>query len=342
MLKPTGAGATSVGIPDFGAFVISLDFELHWGVRDWVSKESAYWQKNLLGVREAIPRMLQVFDEFQVAATWATVGLLFAASRDERERFLPAIKPAYPNPALSADVVPVGVDESDDPAHYAAGLIRQIHQTPRQEIASHTFSHYYCMEAGQDRQTFEADLQSAIAIAEKDGIRLESIVFPRNQHNPVYEDLLLKYGFRSYRGNQNAWMYRAATDSETNLLKRGGRLLNTYMNVAGFQTTRWEDVRQESGICNIPASLFLKPYAPGWKYLERLHRRRIAESLRRAALSKEIFHLWWHPHNFGAYLDENIRFLRTVLQIFANYREQWELRSLSMREVASLVAEGGG
>ena len=71
--------------PGFGALVISLDFELHWGVRDKRPVDGPY-RENLLGAREAIPRMLDLFEEFGVAATWATVGFLFAKNRDGTRR----------------------------------------------------------------------------------------------------------------------------------------------------------------------------------------------------------------------------------------------------------------
>ena len=58
-----------------GIFTISLDFELHWGVHD--QRPLAAYARNLLGAREAIPRMLELFDA--IALTWATVGLLFCA-----------------------------------------------------------------------------------------------------------------------------------------------------------------------------------------------------------------------------------------------------------------------
>ena len=85
--------------PDFGALVISLDFELHWGVRDKCAPDGPY-RENLLGARKAIPRILDLFEEFDVAATWATVGFLFAESRREREEFSPAVRPQYADQRL--------------------------------------------------------------------------------------------------------------------------------------------------------------------------------------------------------------------------------------------------
>jgi len=51
-----------------GALVISLDFELHWGVRDRLSAEGPY-RANLLGARAAVPRMLALFEKYGVAVT---------------------------------------------------------------------------------------------------------------------------------------------------------------------------------------------------------------------------------------------------------------------------------
>ena len=322
--------------PDFGACVISLDVELHWGVVDLVSVGDSYYY-NLLGVRKAVPQILQVFDEFGIAATWAVVGFLFAGSKQELEQYLPATRPKYANSKLSTYHQSIGETVREDPVHYAPDLIQRIRQTPRQEIGSHTFSHYYCLEEGQNRETFASDVQSAVAIANAQNITLTSMVFPRNQNNPAYEDILLQAGITAYRGNPRAWMYRAAVDSETNAIKRGLRLFDSYLNLTGFHTTKWEHIRQANGLCNIPASFFVRAYSPAWKPLERLRLRRLERSIAHAAKDREIIHLWWHPHNFGRHIAENIAMLKHILRIIAHYQARYGLRSLSMAEVAAFV-----
>ena len=144
--------STNQNAPAFGALVISLDFELHWGVRDKRPVDGPY-RENLLGAREAIPRMLDLFEEFGVAATWATVGFLFAKNRREREEFSPSIRPQYKNPKLDAYAETTGDNEDDDPIHYASSLIARIAKTPKQEIATHTFSHYYCQESRRNARS---------------------------------------------------------------------------------------------------------------------------------------------------------------------------------------------
>src|SRR5579871_266772 len=119
-------------IPPFGALVISLDFELHWGVRDKRSIDGSYREK-LLGARQAIPQILDLFEEFGVGATWATVGFLFARNRRERDEFLPLIRPQYKYDKLDAYSEPTGDNEDDDPLHYAPSLVARIAKTPKQE-----------------------------------------------------------------------------------------------------------------------------------------------------------------------------------------------------------------
>jgi hypothetical protein len=54
-----------------------------------------------------------------------------------------------------------------------------------------------------------------------------------------------------------------------------------------------------------------------------------------------MFHLWWHPHNFGVNLRQNLAMLTTVLDHFASLSKRHGMESLSMGEVASLVKSDG-
>ncbi len=321
--------------PDFGALVISLDFELQWGVRDTVGATHPY-RRNIAGVWESLPRVLALFEEFGVAATWATVGFLFARSREELERFSPRVRPRYANAALWPYDEPIGESEADDPYHYAPSLIEAVRRTPRQEIATHTFSHYYCQEPGDELEAFAADLDSAIRIAAQHGITLRSIVFPRNYYNPAYEELLLNAGITSYRGKQRASMYW-----KDGLPQRAGRLLDSFLNLTGAHTTPWDRIRQENGMCNVPASFFLRPYSRALGLAEPLRLRRICGALERAARAREIVHLWWHPHNFGVDVEENLAMLRSILLRFDGLRREHGMRSLTMCEVADAVNAAG-
>jgi peptidoglycan/xylan/chitin deacetylase (PgdA/CDA1 family) len=324
-----------------GALVISLDFEFHWGVRDRRSAQGSY-AASLLGARTVIPRILELFEEFEVAATWATVGFLFASSRAEVERHSPALRPAYRKAELVPYLEWIGANEQADPMHLGASLVRRIRGGARQEIATHTFSHYCCGEEGQDRQTFRADLDAARSIAAHSGIELRSIVFPRNQHNPAYDDILKDAGIRAYRGNPPSRLWRFDDSEGSNRTwKRGGRLADAYLGGRGG-TVPWGEVMQPCGLSDVRASAMLRSYRPRLRHLEPLRLGRVLRSLRFAARERRIFHLWWHPHNFGLYQDENLDFLRGILREFAVCRERRGMESLSMAEVDDRVRRGTG
>jgi Polysaccharide deacetylase len=328
-------------LPTFGALVISLDFELHWGVRDKKTPDGSYRQ-NLVGARQAIPRMLDLFEEFEVAATWATVGFLFAESRNQREEFSPRLRPEYADAKLNAYAEPTGENEQDDPLHYGLGLVQQIRKRARQELATHTFSHYYCLERGETREAFAADLMSATAIARHHGIDLRSIVFPRNQFRPGYENLLRDAGIVCYRGTESNWMYRPRPRGEETLAVRAPRLLDHYVSLSGPNLTGWDQVLQASGLCDVPSSMFLRPYSAQWKNFEPVRLSRLTGGIEAAAEQGKIFHLWWHPHNFGTQTDENLEFLRSALKTFSDCRQKHGMKSLSMLETANLVRNAAG
>ena|ERR1700730_5820125 len=65
-----------------GVFVVSLDFELRWEVL-YRRGGVADYDANVLGVRQAIPAMLDLFHDYEIHATWATVGLLFFSNKED-------------------------------------------------------------------------------------------------------------------------------------------------------------------------------------------------------------------------------------------------------------------
>ena len=110
----------------------------------------------------------------------------------------------------------------------------------------------------------------------------------------------------------------------------------------GDDTVGWETVPEPGGLANVRASRFLRPYNPRLAALEPLRLRRITRSLTRAARQGRIYHLWWHPHNFGTHLDANLGVLRRILDAFADLREREGMVSLSMDEVADRARAATG
>ena len=322
----------------YGTFVISLDFELLWGVRD--KRTVTDYGANIRGVRDVVPALLDLFAERDIACTWATVGLLFAGTKEAMIAALPARKPDYANPRISSYhyLAEVGADEERDPYYYGLSLIRRILGYPAQEIGTHTFSHFYCLEEGGSSDAFRADLEAAHAAAAHLGVSLASIVFPRNQVSPVHLAVSREFGLRAFRGNEQTWFHRARRDREQNLLVRGCRLADSYLPLAGPHD---REPALVGGLVDVPASRFLRPVS-GNARLERLRLWRITSAMETAARRRRLFHLWWHPHNFGVHLQENLAFLRKILDHFRILQDRYGMRSMTMAAVADEVLHAHG
>ena len=323
--------------PNHGIFIISLDFELYWGVRDKRSIEQ--YKNNLKGAREAIPRILQVFNDYNIHATWATVGFLFFKNTEDLKENLPDLTPTYKRKELSPYEYINNSPTLDPTYHFAPDIIDSILESKGQEIGTHTFSHYYCLEPGQSVEEFNSDIETAKNTAKHKDIPLKSLVFPRNQWNEAYLSFLPKHGIQCYRGNEESWIYKASDDAGQNKLQRALRLVDTYLNLSGYNTYNLPTHAPDKPY-NLPSSRFLRPHSDKLSFLDGLRLRRIKKAMKFAAINKKVFHLWWHPHNFGANTNENISFLADILKYHTSLNERYGIESLNMSEVCDLI-EGG-
>lgn len=321
-----------------GKFVISLDFELFWGMRDHLTLET--YGKHILGVREAFPKIIEAFEAHQVKATFATVGFLFAADKEELIDLCPKDQPKYANKSLSPynghfDLI--GENEESDRYHFAPSLLKLLQKYPNQEIATHTFSHYYCLENGQTQENFREDLIAALKIAEAKGVSVKSIIFPRNQFNEAYVEVLKDLGITSYRGNEKIWFFNGAMGEWSKLLKRAFRLLDSYVSISGHNCYDMEGIKASTPY-NIPSSRFLRPFSPKLRILEPIRLKRILNGMTYAAKHKKVYHLWWHPHNFGVHQEENFKILNKILDHYDLLRSKYGFESMTMGEVSNQLA----
>lgn len=314
-----------------GTLLVSLDFELFWGMLDVCPLEA--YQDHVLGGREAIPRLLELFRKYDIHATWAAVGFLFGESREELMEFFPEVdkRPGYDNPELSPYdyFTRVGGNEQEAPCFYAPSLLKKIAHTPGQEIGSHTFSHYYCREKGQTPDEFAADMKAAKKIAAVHGYDIHSVILPRNQCEPAYTKILEEIGFTAYRDEENDWIHEKI---HFRPLLRLLRLMDVYLPLTG---QGGYVPRKENGIWNLTGSRMYKPILKPLYFLEGLKLHRIKKQMHHAARKGLTFHLWWHPHNVGVRTEEHLRQLE---EIFRYYQQLYETYGMCSRNMGEAVA----
>ena len=232
------------------------------------------------------------------------MGFLFCSSKEDVINLSPILQPNYSDLNLSNYSHFDKIVEDNYKYFFAPELIELIKSYPGHEIATHTFSHYYCLEPGQNVEEFKCDIISAIQIANSFGIELKSIVFPRNQVNRDYLEVIKNFGITSYRGNERSLIYKAVNSDGENIVRRALRFLDAYINISGHHCYSLKEIGMEKPF-DVPSSRFLRPYSPKLKFFETFRLKRILNAMTYAAMNGRVFHIWWHPHNFGINQKEN-------------------------------------
>lgn len=277
--------------------VISLDYELRWGVADKLPDSAGAYRAHLDGESDAVFNMLELFKQKDVGATWATVGAIACSDWDEYFERAPK-PPAYRDQRLRFRTAWRDIDPQGK-LHFAPDVVRAIADAQGQELASHTFSHIYYREEGCEREDVLADGQAiAKVMQERVGVTPTSLVFPRNQE--AHTDALSQIGIRRWRTNPRVSYWNDTRRDKQSRLRRGMRMIES---LAPIGTRR-------APACEMRAS-YLVRFAlsdAAWK----LHARRIAGDAKNLRPG-EALHLWWHPHNMGAAVFPNIRRLADLI-----------------------------
>jgi hypothetical protein len=310
------------------ALVISLDFELVWGLFDHIIiQDKATYFDNTLAI---FPKLLNAFEQNSIHVTWATVGMLFNENWEEWFANRPFLLPTYENQKLN----PYRYGELQsktglDRFFFAPELIKAIQSIKGQEIGSHTYSHYYCLENGQTKAQFDADLQQAVTIANKFSIKMDSLVFPRNQFNESYLEVCQKNQIKTVRTNPNVWYWDAnIPDTIFTKLARTG---DAYLPLGKKSYTA--DTIASSRVVKQSASRFLRPQH-SQILLNKARVYRIKNEIIHAAKNGEVYHLWWHPHNFGIDPEGALKALHELIQVFHHCQQTYGMESLTMQELA--------
>jgi hypothetical protein len=315
-----------------GSFTISLDFELFWGVRG--NRELESYRETLLGVYSAIPKMLELFEKYEIHVTWATVGFLFHNDIKGIKSNYPSVLPRYKNPKVDPYLYldELSSDNSDNfnQMHCAFSLVETIQKVENQEIASHTYSHFFTYEPVESSESFYSDMDKAEEVALSRGIKLNSLVFPRNQQDRESIKTLSKTSIKSYRGNPSHWAYSDGDKPTKSIFLRLFRLCDTYINLSGYHTSIPNSSEE---VMELKASMMLRPYLKKLALLENLKIYRIKKAMKHAAQKGQNFHLWWHPHNFGTNQEKNLKNLEELLRYFQELQLEYQMLSCTMDEV---------
>jgi peptidoglycan/xylan/chitin deacetylase (PgdA/CDA1 family) len=302
-----------------GVFTISLDFELLWGTRDKYGP-GRFEKACRIEREQVIDRLLKLFVEFEVPATWCVVGHLML-DRCVCENGIKHKEIIPPQHAWHPDWFAYDPcsDEESAPLFYARTLVEKIKACPvEQEIGSHTFSHVIFGDTGCSEETARSELDACLDAAKKMGIEMQSFVFARNSIGHLH--LLQQFGFRCYRGREPHQHNR-----------RFLRLLTVFAATNPQVVLPQEDA---NGLWNIPASMFFFPMHGIRRFVPmHLRAKRAIKGLNSAANQKKIFHLWFHPTNMADHMETMFSGLREILEYARSLRDRHSLDFLPMKSL---------
>jgi peptidoglycan/xylan/chitin deacetylase (PgdA/CDA1 family) len=316
-----------------GAFTVSIDFELIWGTLDLFGpdgfKEACRIEREVV-----VQRLLDLFEEYEVSATWCVLGHLFLDrchphNGTKHPEIVPPRHAWVREPWFAHDPC---TDEARSPEFYGRTLVEKIRacRVP-QELACHSFSHVIFGDPGCSEATAETEVDACVRVAREMGIELKSFAFPRNRvgHLPV----LVRHGFRSYRGPGERWY---ESEDATGVL---GRLAHLWDVVRAALPPTVVPERDPSGLWNIPGSMIYFPMH-GIRRLVPVSRRvkRAVKGLDEAARTGRIFHLWFHPTNLSDRTEAMFAGLRTILIHAARLRQEGRLVIASMDALVPTAA----
>ncbi len=314
---PHRFGREAISVMSAPLVVLSLDFELRWGVLDRVGDDLSVYRSNLEGVPEAIRLTLDAFDDYDARATWALVGAVACHGWDEWGDRCPEW-PHYERSAMRwSDSFRGG--PADEHLYFAPSLVEEI-AARGHEMGSHSFMHLYLQEPGVTRADLGRDCDAMNALfADRWGLSPSSFVFPRNQKAHV--DILEEAGIEAWRSNPSSWYWD--TSRPTNPITRGLRAADAFLPWPNRRVSHTETSQRASHLVRFGLA------DSAWN----LHLRRL---LRDAAGMDdgEALHLWWHPHNLGAAPARSGARLRQLLAGLTGLPSAPRLVSMGMAESA--------
>lgn len=316
-----------------GNLIISLDFELLWGLAGWSDQQKFDYLPNIFGAKEALSQILKLADEYNIKITIAYVGGMMYKDYEDFLKHSPINKPSYSNKQFSSYFNIIDFAKANGLSEYlfCKDLLLELNNKKNIELGSHTFSHYYCLEKGQNNIQFKDDIQTARIEANRNNIKLSSIILPRNQVSQEYLDIIKNTGYTHYRGNfEDSFLYKAVPTKSKYTLRGLLKFLDTYIPISGSNSYTLEESKSPF---NVRGSMFFRPYSSSLKIFEKLKMRRIKKAMKDAALKNEIFHLWWHPHNFGTFTKENIKNFQEICKFYKILNEKYNFESKFMKEI---------
>jgi hypothetical protein len=288
--------------------LFSMDCELAWGLahRDPPVERVELMKQDPSNVRDAYRTLVDLYETYEIPATWAFVGHLFYNECDPGAHINgPNVSRADP---LSS--------RNKTPLYYGDDIIQWVlDNNVDHDIGGHAFSHVEFSEV--DESVARSELEAMVTAAKEWGIDIDSFVYPMN--SVAHEHLLPEFGIQ---------VYRDGTLGNNYTLRHGIRPMlardRQFWSVPSVSPER-----EATGLVRIDASRLL--HEERFCYLHPMRLRRTLDRISDGG----IVHFAFHPHDLLNYYRLDW-VLERVLSVVDEYRNRGEVEPITMADLPDL------
>jgi len=309
-----------------GQFTISLDTEIAWGKIDSGIKEQYY--PLFENAKIVIERLVELFDKYQIPATWGVVGRLV-----ESDPFVSKLENFYEK---QTDELLYNDDKRNKPANsylrYPELLDLLTNAKVEHDIGSHSYAHIVFNNIrtikGCKKETATEDFIAAQKVFSNNGLSPKSFIYPLNAIG--HTELLRENGFTCYRGDTISSFANYPA-----VLKKLLRQLELFFPIC--PETVETSIEANNLVC-LPSSMHFKILHFGIKkYIPfSVIERKAVKGLNKAVDTQKCFHLWFHPFDFGWETQKHFDAFEKTLAHAATLREKGKLDIKTMAQIAEL------
>ncbi len=305
-------------------FIISLDCEGKWGLADVLNDTSNEYlsNKNLI---YAYGRLLELFSQYSVKATFAFVGALtFSVAEYEASS------------DLFADRVYQGKDWlAPFKKQYAEGNVDgwlcpellEMAMSCDHEIATHGFSHLPFEERAVQLEDIDSELSAIKKWQEMKRVKVNTMVFPRNIRGFVSE--LSELGLVGFRNKTIV--------SNKKLPKLFYSIIRELAPWPKSQSHSHLIQRTGQSMLSIPGGFFFNWRCGPGRFIPKIHTvSRWKKIIDHAMHHGQVVHLWTHPHNFIKGVGQ-FAVLESVLQYLDQKRNDGRIVNMTQEQYVSYV-----
>jgi len=307
-----------------GYFLFSIDTELGWGFFDYDYARTSLFSQDGSRERRTIERLLDVFDEFGIIATWAITGHLFYKKCEECE-ICPILEWEGKYHSFKE------IYKTYNPLWYGADIIETLltRQT-RHEIGFHGYTHQIFDKNKMSAEQTRIEIQEWQRVSSRFGITPLTVIFPRNVVG--YLDIFNESGFVCYRGKE--------IQPDAYKLQIVGKLIKHLDQIFSISKPHIYNVSEceNEGLVNLSFSQEFFGFNRKIEllldtlHLTNIRLRRMVSAVRTAATEKKVFHVCAHPWEFRT--EKDIEKLRYLFSKVSEEISKGRLISLGMAELA--------